>query len=106
LTSSGKRKWKDKLSIQDKKDHHLHACVMSVRLPKEVTARLYRYVSKFDIAFHPFGGKATRGVRELMVRTDAAKMRKMNPKLIVNKDIHYVPLPRPPVRTFIYTRRH
>ena len=34
-----------------------------------------------------------------MVRTDAAKMRKMNPKLIVNKDIHYFPLPRPPVRT-------
>lgn len=65
----------------------------ALKLTKDITTHLFKYVKKVDIQFNPFDSR-TRSARELMRQVQAQRFVKANPKLKIGT--HVVGTAEPP----------
>ena len=57
-----------------------------MKLAKDVTTHLFKYVKVVDIRFNPFDGRA-KSVKELLRQVQATRYSKANPNLKIEKQI-------------------
>ena len=57
-----------------------------MKLAKDVTTHLFKYVKVVDIRFNPFDGRS-KSVKELLRQVQATRYSKANPKLEIKKAI-------------------
>eukprot|EP00584_Thalassiosira_punctigera_P019327 CAMPEP_0172552606 /NCGR_PEP_ID=MMETSP1067-20121228/46299_1 /TAXON_ID=265564 ORGANISM="Thalassiosira punctigera, Strain Tpunct2005C2" /NCGR_SAMPLE_ID=MMETSP1067 /ASSEMBLY_ACC=CAM_ASM_000444 /LENGTH=115 /DNA_ID=CAMNT_0013340627 /DNA_START=92 /DNA_END=439 /DNA_ORIENTATION=- len=63
---------------------------MPLKITKEMSSHLIKYVRSIDVAFNPFDMR-TRSARELLREVNSERFLQANPKLKVNPDIHSKP---------------
>lgn len=56
---------------------------MPLKVTKEMSTHLIKYVRKIDVSFNPFDNR-TRSARELLRQMNATRYSRSNPKLVVN----------------------
>ncbi|GFH50083.1 hypothetical protein CTEN210_06559 [Chaetoceros tenuissimus] len=59
---------------------------MPLKLSREMTTHLFKYVKKVDIKFNPFDSR-TKSARELLRQVQADRFKKANPKLKINAKV-------------------
>mmetsp|Transcript_11652 Transcript_11652/g.19353 ORF Transcript_11652/g.19353 Transcript_11652/m.19353 type:complete len:113 (-) Transcript_11652:97-435(-) len=57
-----------------------------MKLAKDVTTHLFKYIKVVDIRFNPFDGRS-KSVKELLRQVQATRYSKANPKLEIKKQI-------------------
>lgn len=58
-----------------------------MKITKDVSAHLFKYVKKVDVSFNPFDSR-TRSARELLRQIHGERIKKSNPKMKIIVDVN------------------